>query len=159
MALAGAAITAAWTTASDNSASAAPDPCAASQIAKTIGSVATNTGTYLEQHPQTNQALTTAAAAPPGPQSLVAVKAYFDANAQAGKDLQAIQQPLTALSAQCRLPISLPQLLGLIQSAQAPNNQSSSTQVPGTQTTGAPTTPSAVPAAVGPLPGPAPKAG
>ena len=38
---------------------AAPDPCAASQIAKTVGVVATNTGTYLDTHPQTNQALTT----------------------------------------------------------------------------------------------------
>jgi hemophore len=126
------------------SASAAPNPCAASQIAKTIGVVAANTGTYLEEHPQTNQALTTIAAAPAGPQSLVAAKAYFDANAQAGKDLQTIQLPLTALSAQCKLPISLPQLLGLIQAAQGPSTQ---------------TTPNGVPAVVGPLPGPAPKVG
>jgi len=31
-----------------------------------------------------------------GPQTLVALKGYFDANPQAGKDLQAIQQPLTS---------------------------------------------------------------
>jgi hemophore len=146
IAIVGAAITAVAATCVDTPgsgwrASAAPDPCAASQIAKTIGSVATDTGAYLDEHPQTNQALTTIAAAPAGPQSLVAVKTYFDANPQAGKDLQVIQQPLTALSVQCKLPISLPQLLGLIQAA------------------GPQTAVNAVPAVVGPLPGPAPKAG
>jgi len=75
---------------------AAPDPCAASQIAKTVGVVATNTGTYLDTHPQTNQALTTISQQQAGPQTLVALKGYFDANPQAGKDLQAIQQPLTS---------------------------------------------------------------
>jgi hemophore len=146
IALVSAAITAVSMTLSVTSwsgwpATAAPDPCAASQIAKTIGVVAANTGSYLEDHPQTNQALTAIAAAPAGPQSLVAAKAYFDANAQAGKDLQTIQLPLTTLSGQCKLPVSLPQLLGLIQAAQ-------------TQTA-----PSAAPPAAGPLPGPAPKAG
>jgi heme-binding protein len=38
-------------------ASAPPDPCAASTVAKTVGSVATSTGTYHpETHPETNQA-------------------------------------------------------------------------------------------------------
>lgn len=100
------------------SATAAPDPCAASQIAKTIGSVATSTGSYLDAHPQTNQALTTIAQQPAGPQSLAATKTYFDANPQAGKDIQQLQQPLVSLSTQCRLPITLPQLLGLMQAAQ-----------------------------------------
>ena len=43
------------------SATAATDPCAASELAKTIGSVATSMGTYLDAHPQTNQAGRTAA--------------------------------------------------------------------------------------------------
>jgi heme-binding protein len=90
---------------------AAPDPCAASQIAKTVGVVATNTGTDLDTHPQTHQALTTISQQQAGPQTLVAIKGYFDANPQAGKDLQAIQQPLTSLSTQCTMPVSLPQLL------------------------------------------------
>ncbi len=95
-------------------ATAAPDPCAASQIAKTIGSVANSTGgTYLDAHPpETNQALTTIAQQPAGPQSLAATKTYFDANPQAGKDMQQLQQPLVSLSTQCRLPITMPQLLG-----------------------------------------------
>ncbi|AQT82480.1 hemophore [Mycolicibacterium litorale] len=130
---------------------AAPDPCAASQIAKTIGSVATNTGTYLDAHPQTNQALTTISQQQAGPQTVVALKSYFDANPQAAKDLQAIQSPLTALSTQCKLPVSLPQLLGLLQSAQsgaaagALPGMAAAQQVAGTQ----------IPMGSGPLPGPA----
>jgi len=100
------------------SASAATDPCAASEVAKTIASVATSTGSYLDAHPQTNQALTAISQQPAGPQTLMTLKAYFDANRQAGKDLQTIQQPLTSLSTQCKLPISLPQALGLMQAAQ-----------------------------------------
>lgn len=119
-------------------ATAAPDPCAASQIAKTIGSVANSTGTYLDAHPETNQALTTIAQQPAGPQSLAATKTYFDANPQAGKDMQQLQQPLVSLSTQCRLPITMPQLLGLMQAAQ---NAS-----PGTS----PATPGGLPATLAP---------
>lgn len=154
-------------------ATAAPDPCAASQIAKTIGSVANSTGTYLDAHPETNQALTTIAQQPAGPQSLAATKTYFDANPQAGKDMQQLQQPLVSLSTQCRLPITMPQLLGLMQAAQnASPGTSSATPggLPATlapaQSLGAAGTPVAtMPAATapsaaggsgsGPLPGPA----
>lgn len=93
------------------SATAATDPCAASELAKTIGSVATSMGTYLDAHPQTNQALTTISRQQVGPQSLGAVKSYFDANPQAAKDMQQLQQPLVSLSTRCQLPISLPQLM------------------------------------------------
>jgi heme-binding protein len=99
-------------------ASAAPDPCAASEIARTIGYVAIDTGDYLDEHPQTNLALTAIAAQPAGPQSLTAVQTYFAANPRAALELQAIQQPLTRLSTRCELPVSLPQLLGLMQAAQ-----------------------------------------
>lgn len=100
------------------SATAAPDPCAASEVAKTIGSVATSTGEYLDEHPQTNQALTTLSRQQAGPQSLGALKAYFDANPQAGEDLQQLQQPLATLSSRCKLPLTLPQAMGLMQAAQ-----------------------------------------
>ena len=76
------------------SATAATDPCAASELAKTIGSVATSTGTYLDSHPETNQALTTISQQQAGPQSLGAIKTYFDANPQVAKDMQQLQQPL-----------------------------------------------------------------
>lgn len=100
------------------SATAAQDPCAASEVAKTIGSVALNTGSYLDAHPQTNQALTTISQQQAGPQSIGALKTYFDANPQAGQDLQKLQQPLVSLSGRCRLPVTLPQLLSLMQTAQ-----------------------------------------
>jgi hemophore len=101
------------------SATAAQDPCAASEVAKTVGSVASSMGSYLDSHPETNTALTTISQQQGGPQSLVALKTYFDANPQAGKDMQQLQQPLVNLSTKCRLPLTLPQLLGLMQSAQS----------------------------------------
>ncbi len=124
------------------SATAAPDPCAASEVARTIGAVATSTGNYLDRHPQTNQALTTIAKQQQGPQSLGAVKAYFDANPQAGKDMQQLQQPLATLSSRCKLPLTLPQMMGLMQAAQqAPGGPSLPASLPG----GPPSAPTAGP--------------
>ncbi|SEB24579.1 MULTISPECIES: hemophore [unclassified Mycobacterium] len=100
------------------SAGAGQDPCAASQVAKTIGMVATSTGTYLDAHPVANQTLTNISQQQPGPQSLVALKAYFDANPQEGAALQNLQAPLVTLSSQCKLPLTLPQLMGLMQAQQ-----------------------------------------
>ncbi|MGV0790857.1 hemophore [Mycolicibacterium sp. XJ1819] len=100
------------------SATAAPDPCAASEVAKTIGSVATSMGSYLESDPKTNHALSAIAQQQGGPQSVVALKAYFDANPQVAKDMQKLQQPLTNLSGRCKLPVTLPQIMGLMQAAQ-----------------------------------------
>ncbi|MDR3659714.1 MAG: hemophore [Mycobacterium sp.] len=112
------------------SAGAGQDPCAASQVAKTIGMVATSTGTYLDAHPNANQTLTTISQQQPGPQSLAALKTYFDANPQEGSALQQLQSPLITLSQQCKLPLTLPQLMGLMQAAQ-----------PGGQPGGVPATP------------------
>lgn len=99
-------------------AGAAPDPCAASEIAKAVGNASINASMYLDSHPQTNQVLTAVAAQPAGPQSLATLEAYFDANPQAATDLQVIQRPVTALTSRCKLPISLPQVLGLMQGVQ-----------------------------------------
>jgi heme-binding protein len=147
-------------------AAAAPDPCAASQVAKTVGSVATNTGAYLDSHPETNQALTTISKQQGGPQSLAALKTYFDANPQVGKDMQQLQQPLVNLSGRCNLPITIPQLMGLMQAAQqqgTPLPASLPGGLPAAQTVGVPS--AAVPAQRSPaapatqgsgaLPGPA----
>jgi hemophore len=151
-------------------ATAASDPCAASEVAKTIGAVATSTGSYLDSHPETNTALTTISQQQTGPQSLGALKTYFDANPQAGKDMQQLQQPLVNLSTRCRLPLTLPQLLGLMQSAQSQAGSLAGGTLPGglpggppaAQAVGVPS--SALPAqtspaatvtpAAGPLPGP-----
>jgi hemophore len=147
------------------SATAATDPCAASELARTIGSVAMSTGTYLDAHPQTNQALTTISQQQAGPQSLAAVKSYFDANPQVAKDMQQLQQPLVSLSARCRLPISLPQLMGLMQAAQQQGSalpgglpaglQTAQTMgVPGAALPATPSPASVVSPGTGPLPGP-----
>lgn len=148
------------------SATAATDPCAASELARTIGSVATSMGNYLDTHPQTNQALTTISQQQAGPQSLAAVKSYFDANPQAAKDMQQLQQPLVGLSTRCRLPISLPQLMGLMQGAQQqggalPSSLPGALQTaqsvvgPGASLPASPSPASAVTQGIGPLPGPA----
>jgi heme-binding protein len=147
------------------SATAAPDPCAASEVAKTIGSVATSTGEYLERHPQTNQALSTIPQQQGGPQSLGALKTYFDANPQVAKDLQQLQQPLTSLSGRCKLPLTLPQVMGLLQTAQAGGGMPAGLPggMPSAQTVGLPSpgaraqSPAASSGArgAGPLPGPA----
>ncbi|PRC48130.1 hemophore, partial [Mycobacterium sp. ITM-2017-0098] len=70
------------------SATAAPDPCAASEVAKTVAMVATHTGNYLEANPKTNQAITAISQQQDGPASVVALKAYFDANPQVAGDIQ-----------------------------------------------------------------------
>ena len=147
------------------SATAATDPCAASELARTIGSVATSTGNYLNSHPETNQALTTISQQQAGPQSLAAVKSYFDANPQVGKDMQQLQQPLVSLSTRCKLPISLPQLMGLMQAAQQQGGAlpsglpgalqaAQSIGVPGAALPASPSPASAVTQGTGPLPGP-----
>jgi hemophore len=130
------------------SATAATDPCAASELARTIGSVAISTGSYLDWHPETNQALTTISQQQAGPQSLGAVKSYFDANPQVGKDMQQLQQPLVTMGTRCKLPISLPQLMGLMQAAQQQGGA-------GAAVPALPSPASVVTQGVGPLPGPA----
>ncbi|KUH82312.1 MULTISPECIES: hemophore [unclassified Mycobacterium] len=122
------------------SATAAQDPCAASELARTIGEVATSTGEYLEEHPQTNQALTTISKQQAGPQSLAAVKTYFDANPKVAKDMQQLQQPLASLSGKCKLPFTLPQVVGLLQAAQQGGGLPASlpAQAPAAQSAGLP---------------------
>ncbi len=147
------------------SATAASDPCAASEVARTIGSVATSTGNYLDSHPQTNQALTTISQQQGGPASLGALKNYFDANPQVAKDMQTLQQPLTSLSGRCKLPFTIPQVMGLMQAAQQQGGALPSSLpagLPSAQSVGVPS--AAVPAqrnplsaispGAGPLPGP-----
>src|SRR6201993_3401757 len=115
-------------------ATGANDPCAASEVARTIGSVAKSMGDYLDSHPETNQAMTSMLQQQAGPQSVTSMKSYLEANPKVAGDMTTIAQPLTNLSMQCKLPITIPQAMGLMQQAQ-----------------GAAGTP---PAATGVLPGP-----
>jgi hemophore len=96
----------------------ANDPCAASEMARTVGSVAKSAGDYLDSHPETNQAMTSAVQQPAGPASVNSLKGYFDANPKVTSDFQKIGEPLAGLSTKCKLPISLPQVLGFMQNAQ-----------------------------------------
>jgi hemophore len=100
------------------SAVGASDPCAASEMARTISNVARSAGDYLDGHPETNQAMTSVMQQPAGPASVNSLKSFFDANPKAAGDLQTIASPLAGLSNRCKMPISLPQVLGFMQSAQ-----------------------------------------
>lgn len=118
--LLGGAVTAALlATPSAPSATAAKDPCVASEIARTVGKVVTSTGDYLDSHPDTNQVMTGALQQQPGPQTLANLKAHFDANPKVGDDLAKITAPVQEVTDQCKLAVSLPQVLGLLQAVQA----------------------------------------
>jgi hemophore-related protein len=80
--------------------------------------VAKSAGDYLDSHPEANQTMTSVLQQPAGPQSIGTLKTYFDDNPKVERDLQRVAAPLTSVATQCRLPISLPQVLGLIQAAQ-----------------------------------------
>jgi hemophore-related protein len=75
-------------------------------------------GDYLDSHPETNQTMTTMLQQQAGPQSLTSLKSYFEANPKVAGDMTSIAQPLTNLSMQCKLPITIPQAMGLMQQAQ-----------------------------------------
>ena len=100
------------------SATGANDPCAASEMARTVGSVAKSAGDYLDSHPETNRAMTSAIQQPAGLASVNTLKGYFDANPKVTSDFQKIGEPLAGLSTKCKLPISFPQVLGFMQNAQ-----------------------------------------
>ena len=99
-------------------ATGASDPCAASEVSRTIGSVAKSMGDYLDSHPETNQSMTALLQQQAGPQSLTSLKSYFEANPKVAGDMTSISAPLTNLSLQCKLPITIPQAMGLMQQAQ-----------------------------------------
>ena len=100
------------------SAVGASDPCAASEMARSISNVARSAGDYLDGHPETNQAMTSVMQQPAGPTSVSSLETYFDANPKAASDMQTIASPLAGLSSRCKMAISLPQVLGFMQSAQ-----------------------------------------
>ncbi|OBH51768.1 hemophore [Mycobacterium sp. E2479] len=144
-------------------ATGANDPCAASEVARTIGSVSKSMGDYLDSHPETNQTMTSMLQQQAGPQSVNGLKSYFEANPKVAGDMTSIAQPLTNLSMQCKLPISIPQALGLMQQAQGaagglpalPGNPAGASPLGGATGGAAAAAPQpAPPAATNPLPGP-----
>jgi hemophore len=87
------------------SANAAPDQCSASGMATTQSSVSLSMSTYLQTHPETNQALTDIAKQSPT-MADASYRTYFAANPKVADDLKAIQQPVTELSTQCNTQVS-----------------------------------------------------
>src|SRR5215471_13098707 len=67
-------------------ATGANDPCAASEVARTIGSVSKSMGDYLDSHPETNQTMTTMLQQQAGPQSAAGLKTYFESNPKVAAD-------------------------------------------------------------------------
>ncbi|OBB66459.1 MULTISPECIES: hemophore [unclassified Mycobacterium] len=132
-------------------ATGATDPCSASEVARTIGSVSKSMGDYLDSHPETNQTMTSMLQQQAGPQSMTGLKSYFEANPKVAGDMTSIAQPLTNLSLQCKLPISPTQAMGMMQQAQGaagglpalPGNAAGASPLAGT--------PAAPPAATGPV--------
>ena len=129
-------------------ATGANDPCAASEVARTIGSVSKSMGDYLDSHPETNQAMTTMLQQQAGPQSVTSVKSYFEVHPKVAGDMTSIAQPLTNLSMQCKLPITIPQAMGIMQQAQGALPLGGTAGTPPAATRPAP------PAGTNPLPGP-----
>src|SRR5271156_4483743 len=73
-------------------ATGANDPCAASEVARTIGSVSKSMGDYLDSHPETNRTMTTMLQQQAGPDSLPGLKSYFEANPKVAIDMTSIAQ-------------------------------------------------------------------
>lgn len=143
-------------------ATGATDPCAASEVARTIGSVSKSMGDYLDSHPETNQTMTSMLQQQAGPQSMTGLKSYFEANPKVAGDMTSIAQPLTNLSLQCKLPISPSQAMGMMQQAQSaagglpalPGNAAGASPLGGTPASPPAATGPAAPAPTNPLSGP-----
>jgi hemophore len=98
------------------SANAAPDECTASGVATTQSSVQLSMSTYLQTHPQTNQAMTDIAKQSPT-EAQVSYRTYFEKNPKVADDLKGIQQPATDLSTQCGIEVSSNQLTDALKTA------------------------------------------
>jgi hemophore-related protein len=98
------------------SANAAPDQCTASGVATAQSSVSLSMSTYLQTHPQTNEALTDIAKQSPT-EAQVSYRTYFADNPKVADDLKGIQQPVSDLSTQCGIQASSNQLTDALKTA------------------------------------------
>jgi hemophore-related protein len=98
------------------SANAAPDQCSASGLATTQSSVQLSMSTYLQTHPQTNQALTDIAKKSPT-EAQASYEMYFADNPQVARDLKGLQQPVSDLTTQCGIQSPSNQLTDALKSA------------------------------------------
>jgi hemophore-related protein len=98
------------------SANAAPDQCSASGLATTQSSVQLSMSTYLQTHPQTDQALTDIAKKSPT-EAQASYEMYFADNPQVARDLKGLEQPVSDLTTQCGIQSSSNQLTDALTSA------------------------------------------
>ncbi|MFN8228063.1 heme-binding protein [Gordonia sp. (in: high G+C Gram-positive bacteria)] len=103
-AAAGASLAILAPTANAAPAPATPDQCSVSGIATTNSSVSASMGSYLQEHPETDKALTDISKQSPD-QAPQAYRVYFTENPQVAKDLKQIQQPVSALSESCHTQV------------------------------------------------------
>ncbi|HEX7321716.1 MAG TPA: hemophore-related protein [Mycobacterium sp.] len=113
------------------SAAADKDPCTASEMARTVASVAKSAGDYLDSHQETNHVVTSAMQQPAGQETVDTVSGYFDANPIAKAELGVVALPLVDLNERCKVGEHLPQLIAVLQAAQ---NQGKLPQAPGVHT-------------------------
>jgi hemophore-related protein len=78
--------------------------CSFSGVANTSSTVSAETKTYLESHPEANQALTDIAKQP-AEQAVEAYRAYFDSNPQVQTELTLINQPVVDLATNCGIEV------------------------------------------------------
>lgn len=97
-------------------ASAAPDECTASSVATAQSSVQLSMSTYLQTHPEANEALTGIAKQTPA-EAEVAYDAYFAENPDVAVELRNLQQPVTELSETCGIQADTDQLTDALQTA------------------------------------------
>jgi hemophore-related protein len=98
------------------SANAAPDQCSASGLATTQSSVQLSMSTYLQTHPETNQALTDIAKKSPT-EAQASYEMYFADNPQVARDLKGLEQPVSDLTTQCGIQSPSNQLTDALKSA------------------------------------------
>jgi hemophore-related protein len=85
-------------------------------VATAQSSVQLSMSTYLQTHPQTNQAMTDIAKQSPT-EAQVSYRTYFEKNPKVADDLKGIQQPVTDLSTQCGIEVSSNQLTDALKTA------------------------------------------
>lgn len=95
-------------------ADAAPAPCTAAGLANTASGVLSQAGGFLNDHPEANDVLTSAATMPPE-QAKSSVQGYFIGHLDQLSTLQGIAAPLTDLKNQCGITVSPTQLATLLE--------------------------------------------
>ncbi|MBS9533152.1 heme-binding protein [Mycobacterium sp. M1] len=108
------AVAASMVTTSTPPADAAPANCTAAGLASTASGVLSQAGGFLNDHPETNDVLTSAATMAPD-QARSSVQGYFIGHLDQLSTLQGIAAPLTNLKNECGIAVSPTQLATLLE--------------------------------------------